>query len=61
MSGASAPKPRFRCSVCDRAVIVLDGQVIRACRCEGPVIGEMSARVVGVGGMAIGAAAPSEG
>lgn len=62
MSDAPPPQiPRFRCSQCQRAAIVLDGQVIRACRHDAPVIGEMSARVVAVGGMTFGAPPPGGG
>lgn len=42
-----AATPLHRCAACSRAVIVLDGKVIRACRCEAPVAGEMRAVVRG--------------
>lgn len=44
-------EPLHRCSRCRLAVIVIDGNVIRACRCEAPVVGSMTATVRGVGGL----------
>lgn len=40
-----APAPQHYCAECKRAVLVLDGHVIRACRCAAPVVGEMRATV----------------
>jgi hypothetical protein len=32
----------YSCSVCARGVAVIDGKVIRACTCSGPVYANMS-------------------
>lgn len=42
---------QHRCSGCNRAVAVVDGEIIKACRCDAPVVGEMSATAKGVGGL----------
>lgn len=50
-----------RCSVCRRAVIMLDGNVIRACCCEGAVVvGEMRATMRSHGRMGLGPAPASD-
>lgn len=38
--------PAYQCSVCKQGVVVLpDGQIVRRCKCKGPVIANMSATV----------------
>jgi hypothetical protein len=34
--------PAYSCSVCKRGVAVIDGKIIRACTCVGPVHANMS-------------------
>ena len=35
----------YTCSVCKRGVAVIDGKIIRACKCVGPVHANMDASV----------------
>ena len=44
-------KAQYRCAECGRAVAVVEGETIRACRCDAAVIGEMSAVARGVSGL----------
>lgn len=39
----------YYCKECGRAVIVRKGEIIRACKCKGPVIASMSATATGDG------------
>lgn len=40
---------KYSCSKCGLAVIVLDNEVITACNCNAPIIGQMSSRLEGKG------------
>lgn len=39
----------YYCAACKLSVVVIDGQVIRACKCAAPVVGSMSAAMQGTG------------
>jgi hypothetical protein len=42
-------KMKYKCSECELAVIVLEGEEpIKACTCEAPIIAEISATAIGV-------------
>jgi hypothetical protein len=41
----------YTCSKCGLAVIVFNGEVIKACHCEAPIIANMKATAKGVGGL----------
>jgi hypothetical protein len=42
---------KYSCSGCGLAVIVYEGQTIKACKCDSPVIANMSAEAHGSGGL----------
>lgn len=41
----------YHCSKCKLAVIVREGEIIKACKCDAPVVAEMSAEATGYGGV----------
>ncbi len=41
----------YRCGGCGLAVVVADGDLIRACSCDAPVVAEMSSTLAGAGGV----------
>jgi DNA-directed RNA polymerase subunit RPC12/RpoP len=41
----------YKCSECGKEVIVLEGEVIKACECEAPIIAEAEASMNGAGGL----------
>lgn len=45
--------PAYTCSVCKRGVAVVDGAILRACKCVGPVHANMSGSVSLAAGMAL--------
>lgn len=47
--------PKYQCSKCSLAVLVQDGHVIKACKCDAPIAANMTATVKGVGGLSVGA------
>lgn len=48
-------EPMYHCASCRKSVIVtiVEGrvEVYRACECEAPIVGNMSAQATGTGGM----------
>ena len=44
-----APKPLYTCAACALAVLVVNGQVIKACTCDAPIAANMTATVRGRG------------
>lgn len=44
----------YRCAGCGLAVAVVDGEVIRACKCDAPVTASMEAHAKGSGGLKVG-------
>lgn len=50
----------YTCSVCKMGVAVLDGRVIRACKCVGPIHANMDATASLLAGMALKPASPVE-
>jgi hypothetical protein len=47
-------EPTYRCGTCDRPVAVVDGTVVRACRCTGAVTASMTATAKGSGALRTG-------
>jgi hypothetical protein len=41
----------YKCSNCQLGVIVLDDEIIKACKCDAPIVAEMSATAKGEGGV----------
>ena len=41
----------YYCKKCKLAVIVIKGDVIKACNCKAPIIGTLKASMTGKGGM----------
>lgn len=41
----------YRCAQCGMAVIVLDGEIIRACHCNAAVVADATATMHGQGGV----------
>jgi hypothetical protein len=41
----------YSCQKCELKVIVLDGQVIKACKCEAPIAAELKVDLKGIGGL----------
>jgi hypothetical protein len=44
---------KYSCSGCGLAVIVYEGETIKACKCEAPIIASMTAQAKGVGGLSV--------
>jgi hypothetical protein len=44
-------QPIYTCSACSTAVLVIDGKIIKACRCNAAVHASASASVRGRGGL----------
>ncbi len=42
---------RYSCAGCGLAVIVLDGQTVRACTCDAAIVADMSVTLAGRGGV----------
>jgi len=41
----------LKCSNCGLSVIIIDGQIIKVCHCDSPIIAEMSATANGYSSM----------
>lgn len=43
----------YKCSQCDLAVIINNGETIKACSCDAPVIVELNSTLTGQGGVTV--------
>jgi len=44
---------KYSCSGCGLSVIIYQGETIKACKCDAPIVANMSASAHGVGGIKI--------
>lgn len=49
--------PKYQCSKCSLAVLVHGENVIKACKCDAPILANMEATMKGTGGVSVGARA----
>ena len=40
---------KYICSKCENAVVIIDGEVIKICKCEAPIIASISSNLIGLG------------
>lgn len=41
----------YACAKCGKAAVSIKGEIVKACRCDGPVTANLEAKMTGYGGL----------